>query len=139
MNRNSEMHDYAVQQMNQLLTRLAFQVHRAARTPGPDEIHDLRVSIRRFSQGLLLFSDFFPQWEKKKVAKMLKRMMRLTSEIRNRDIALEFLLKRKNVSHRQRLSLERAEFEHQFAEMVRQWSGRDFSAKWRNALSLRGL
>jgi len=133
------MHDFAVQQMNQLLTRLAFQVHRAARTPGPDEIHDLRVSIRRFSQGLLLFSDFFPQWEEKKITKMLKRMMRLTAAIRNRDIALQFLLKHKDDSHRRRLSLERAEFERQFAEMVRRWSTRDFSAKWRNALSLRGL
>src|ERR1700724_18908 len=87
------IHDYAIEQMNHLLTRLAFQVHRASKTPGPDEIHDLRVSIRRFSQGLLLFSDFFPKWEEKKIKKLLKRMMRVTSEIRNRDIPLEFLVK----------------------------------------------
>ena len=139
MNRSVGIHDYAIEQMNHLLTRLAFQVHRAAKTPGPDEIHDLRVSIRRFSQGLLLFSDFFPKWEEKKIKKLLKRMMRLTSEIRNRDIALEFLLKHQDTGHHHRLEQERSNFERQFSEMVRRWSARDFSAKWRNALSLRGL
>jgi CHAD domain-containing protein len=139
MNRSVGIHDYAIEQMNHLLTRLAFQLHRAAKTPGPDEIHDLRVSIRRFSQGLLLFSDFFPDWEEKKIKKMLKRMMRLTSEVRNRDIALEFLLKHRHEEHRHRLEQERANYERQFSEMVRRWSARDFSAKWRNALSLRSL
>jgi len=138
------MHDYAVDQMNRLLTTLAFQVHRAAKKPGPDEIHDLRVSIRRFSQGLQLFSDFFPKWEIKKIDRMLKRMMRLTSSIRDRDITLEFLTGKQPGSsqqsaHRPRLARERSTYQRQFAEMVRRWSARDFSAKWRNGLSLRGV
>jgi len=137
MNRSAGIHDYAIEQMNHLLTRLAFQLHRAAKTPGPDEIHDLRVSIRRFSQGLLLFSDFFPKWEEKKIKKMLKRMMQLTSEVRNRDIALEFLVKHQHEEHRHRLEQERSNYERQFSEMVRRWSARDFSAKWRSGLSLR--
>jgi len=139
MKPDAGIHDYAIEQMNQLLTRVAFQVHRASKTPGADEIHDLRVSIRRFTQGLLLFSEFFPKWEEKKIKKMLKRMMRLTSEIRNRDIALEFLAKHQHADHRERLEQERSNYEREFSEMVRRWSARDFSAKWRNALSLRGL
>jgi CHAD domain-containing protein len=138
------MHDYAVDQMNRLLTTLAFQVHRAAKKAGPDEIHDLRVSIRRFSRGLQLFSDFFPKWEIKKIDRMLKRMMRLTSSIRDRDITLEFLIEKQPGSsqasaHRPRLAKERSTYQRQFAEMVRRWSARDFSAKWRNGLSLRGV
>jgi CHAD domain-containing protein len=138
------MHDYAVEQMNRLLTTLAFQVHRAAKKPGPDEIHDLRVSIRRFSQGLELFSDFFPKWEIKKIHRMLKRMMRLTSSIRDRDITLEFLAESKpalsqHSVHQPRLAKERSAYQRQFAEMVRRWSAHDFSAKWRNGLSLRGV
>jgi len=138
------MHDYAVDQMNRLLTTLAFQVHRATRKAGPEEIHDLRVSIRRFSQGLDLFSDFFPKWEAKKIRRMLKRMMRLTSSIRDRDIALEFLTESPQPTagygvHRPRLTRERGAYQRQFAEMVRRWSARDFSAKWRNGLSLGGL
>jgi CHAD domain-containing protein len=144
MTGQGSMHDYAVEQMNRLLTTLAFQVHRAAKKPGPDEIHDLRVSIRRFSQGLELFSDFFPKWEIKKIHRMLKRMMQLTSSIRDRDITLEFLTASKPASarhrmHRPRLTKERSAYQRQFAEMVRRWSAHDFSAKWRNGLSLRGV
>jgi len=131
--------EYAMEQMNHLLTNLAFQVHRAGKTPGPDEIHDVRVSIRRFAQGLILYAGFFPKWEVKKVKKRLGRMMNLTSEIRNRDIALEFLNSHKVVKHRKQLVKERLAFQKQFAQMVTRWTGRDFSAKWRNGLSLRSV
>jgi len=130
---------YAIEQMNHLLTRLAFQVHRAAKKPGPDEIHDVRVSIRRFSQGLSMFYDFFPAWEVKKVRKRLKRMMRLTSQIRDRDITLEFLAETKDTTHPKRFERERLTYQREFSEMVRRWSARDFSAKWRNGLSLRSV
>jgi CHAD domain-containing protein len=125
--------------MNHLLTNLAFQVHRAGKLPGPDEIHDVRVCIRRFSQGLILYGGFFPRWEVKRVRKRLDRMMNLTSEIRNRDIALEFLDSQKEVKHRKHLVKERLSFQRQFGEMVMRWTRRDFSAKWRNGLSLRGV
>ncbi|HYL35129.1 MAG TPA: CHAD domain-containing protein [Bryobacteraceae bacterium] len=128
--------EYAIEQMNHLLTTLAFQVHRAAKRPGAKEIHDLRVSIRRFSQGLLLFGGFFPKWEVKKIKRMLKRMLSLTSELRDRDIALAFI-GATNQAARRRLEKERKSFARQFSEMVRRWSARDFSAKWRNGLSLR--
>ena len=139
MSEGANIHDYAVEQMNRLLTRLAFQVHRAAKKPGADEIHDLRVSIRRFSQGLLLFTGMFPKWEVKKIKRTLKRMMQLTSEIRNRDIALEYLTEPDGAAHRDRLKKERGDCQRRFAEMVRRWSARDFSAKWRNGLSLRSV
>lgn len=135
----SPIRDYAIDQVNRLLTRLAFQVHRAAKQPKPDEIHDLRVGIRRFSQGLEVFDEFFPPWEVKKVKKRLKRMMKVTSLIRDRDITLEFLAGMKHTTHRQRFQRERAAYEREFSEMVRRWSARDFSAKWRTGLSLRSL
>jgi CHAD domain-containing protein len=135
----SSMQDYVLEQMNRLLTRLAFEVHRAAKKPGPAEIHDLRVSIRRFSQGLELFIDFFPKWEVKKIRRMLKRMMRLTSSIRDRDITLEFMNELRHTAHRPRLTKERRVYQRQFAQMVRRWSARDFSAKWRAGLSLRSV
>jgi len=130
------MNDYVVEQMNRLLNTLAFQIHRAAKKPGADEIHDLRVSIRRFTQGLLLFAEFFPNWEVKKIKRMLKRMMQLTSEIRNRDITLEYLAGLNAAPHQRRLERERMQYQRRFGEMVRRWSSRDFSAKWRNRLSL---
>jgi CHAD domain-containing protein len=129
--------EYALDQMNHLLSRLAFQIHRAAKVPGPEEIHDVRVSIRRFSQGLLLFQDFFPPWEVKKIRRRLKRMLRLTSEIRNRDITLEFLAGLKESRHRPRLVKKRLALQKEFSQMVHRWNARDFSAKWRSGLSLR--
>lgn len=139
MTSKASIHDYAVEQMNSLLTRLAYQVHRATKKPGADEIHDLRVSVRRFSQGLELFADFFPKWEVKKIRRMLKRVMRVTSDIRDRDITLEFLAETGHVAHRPRLEKERGTYQRQFSEMLRRWSARDFSAKWRSGLSLRGV
>ena|SRR5579864_4085789 len=133
------IHDFAIEQVNHLLSRLAFQVHRVAKQPGPDEIHDLRVSIRRFSQGLSVFDQFFPPWEVKKITKRLRRMMRLTSQIRDRDIALEFLASLKHTAHRRRFERERATCRRELSEMVRRWMTRDFSAKWRTGLSLRSL
>src|SRR5271156_1694050 len=113
MTGQGSMHDYAVEQMNRLLTTLAFHVHRASKKPGPDEVHDLRVSIRRFSQGLELFSDFFPKWEVKKIRRMLKGMMRLTSSLRGRDITLEFLAEERHAAHRPRLTKERSTYQRQ--------------------------
>src|SRR5271167_2440560 len=110
------MHEYAMEQMNRLLTTLAFQVRRAAKKPGPDQIHHLRVSIRRFTQGLQLFSDFFPKWEIKKIRRVLKRMMRLTSSIRDRDITLDFLAASEHTAHRPRLTRERTAYQRQFAQ-----------------------
>jgi CHAD domain-containing protein len=135
----TSIHDYAIEQMNRLLNTLAYQVHRAAKKPGPEEIHDLRVSVRRFSQGLLLFADFFPKWEVKKIRRMLKRVMRLTSEIRDRDVTLDFLREAGHTAHRPRLEKERVAYQRQFSEMLRRWSARDFSTKWRNGLSLRSV
>lgn len=127
---------YALEQMNHLLGTLADQIHRAAKRPGPDEIHDLRVSIRRFTQGLRLFVDFFPKLEVKRIQRMLKRMMRLTSDIRDRDIALEFLGKSDAAGDRARLRKERSGSQRQFSEMLRRLSAHDFSAEWRNGLAL---
>jgi CHAD domain-containing protein len=139
MTAGTSIRDYAIEQTNHLLTRLAFEVHRVAKQPGPDEIHDLRVSIRRFSQGLSAFGEFFPAGEIKKVKTRLKRMMRLTSEIRDCDITLKFLMEVKYVGHRRRFERQRGAYERELSEMVRRWSARDFSAKWRNRLSLRSV
>jgi len=139
MSARDPIEDYAAEQMNQLLTTLAFQIHRAAKLPGPDEIHDVRVSIRRFSQGLELFRGFYSKWEVKKIERRLKRMIKLTNEIRDRDIGLEYLAKWKKNVLRRRLVRERLEYQREFAEMVHRWTARDFPAKWRVSLSLHNV
>ena len=136
MSGKTNIHDYAIAQMSRLLAKLAAQVQLAAETSGPDEIHDLRVSIRRFSQGLKLFSDFFPKAEVKKIRGTLKSIMELTSAIRDRDIAIEFLTEHKHAPHRPRLEKERGAYQRQFIGVVRRWNTQGFSAKWRTGLAL---
>ena len=41
--------------------------------------------------------------------------MQLTSDIRNRDITLEFLAESEHAAHRQRLEKERSSYQRQFA------------------------
>ena len=138
MKDNAPIRDFAVQQINRLLSNLAFEAHRATRSRDPEAIHDLRVGIRRFGEALRLFPEFFPGWEIKKIRKRLDRMMNLTSEIRNRDIALDYLDKEKakDPGLRARLQRDRRIHEREFTRMMRRWTSRDFSAKWRSGLSL---
>jgi hypothetical protein len=95
--------------------------------------------VRRFSQGLRLFADFFPKWEVKKIRRMLKRVMRVSSAIRDRDVTLDFLKEAGHTTHQSRLEKERLAYQRQFSELLRRWSARDFSTKWRNGLSLRSV
>lgn len=73
----------------------------------------------------------------KKIRRRLKRMMRLTSEIRDRDVTLEFLAGMKQTRHRPALVKKRLGLQKEFAQMVQRWNARDFSAKWRSGLSLK--
>jgi CHAD domain-containing protein len=126
--------DYAAGQLDQLLRVFGKRIKQTAQTPGPDEIHDLRVSMRRLSQAVQLFGSLFPAWEAEEIVKTLKRMMRLTSEVRNRDIALQFLEESKRTRHRVRLRKERLAYQRQFEATILHWSDQDFSAKWRRGL-----
>ena len=139
MSAREAIQHYAAEQMNHLLTTLAFQIHRAAKRPGPDEIHDVRVSIRRFSQGLELFRGFYSKGQVRKIERRLRRMIKLTNEIRDRDIGLQYLARCKKNVLRRRLVRERLQYQREFAEMVQGWTARDFPAKWRVGLSLHNV
>src|ERR1700688_2454022 len=86
-----EMDKFASGQASRLLGKLVFQVRRAAKHPDEEAIHDLRVSIRRLSQCLQEFRQFFPRHETKKILRQLGKVMDLAAEMRNRDIAIELV------------------------------------------------
>jgi CHAD domain-containing protein len=125
---------YGVARIDQSLKKLALAFQRAAKTSAPKAIHDFRVGIRRFSQSLLLFADFVPAAEVKQIRKLLKKTMDLTSEIRNRDIALELLPDSGHTKLRQQLRRDRKAYADQFAEMVKQWRAEQLPMSWRSAL-----
>jgi CHAD domain-containing protein len=74
------------------LEKLASNLHKAGKDPDdPDHIHDLRVAIRRYTQGLRIFKYLLDGARVKKMRRRLKTVMEFCGTIRNCDIALEVL------------------------------------------------
>src|SRR5215472_15194520 len=114
-----EMDNFAAAQAARLLGKLAFQVRHAAKHPDEEAIHDLRVSIRRLSQCLREFHQFFPRRETKKILKELGKVMDLAAEMRNRDIAVELIAKEGGPQEAAFLASLRAEREQMKRKLTR--------------------
>jgi CHAD domain-containing protein len=130
---------YANEQIATRLGNLTFQARRTANVRDAESIHDLRVAIRRFTQSIVVFSSLLPKQEVKRIRKRLRRMMDAAGEVRDRDIALEFLDEAgvaPNDPLRARIVSERAVAEHSLIEKSQRWSTSNLSGKWRAALRL---
>jgi|KBSMisStandDraft_5_1062788.scaffolds.fasta_scaffold1071424_2 CHAD domain-containing protein len=133
------MRDYARLQTAILLRRFAFQVNRTSHSGDAESIHDLRVSIRRFSRCLRVFSQFYPNGTWRKLRSQLSELMSMAGAVRDRDIALELLADAKISERASAVTRLRAERERLVAELIeelRRWKSRDFSRKWRRRLGL---
>jgi CHAD domain-containing protein len=73
--------------MARLPEDLAVQVRRALKSPGADQVHDLRVAIRRYNQALAVNS----QDRNKSSRRLLKQTLECAGEVRNFDIALKLI------------------------------------------------
>lgn len=130
---------FALQQTRTLLRRLAYQVSRASRPGDPEAIHDLRVSVRRFSRCLRIFSQFLPDGKRRKVRRTLSDVMDLAAAVRDRDIALELLREARPPASSvliATLRRERLEAEIKLRTAVRRLGRQSFSQKWRIWLRL---
>ncbi len=134
-----EMRRFAAEHAATLLRRLAFRMNRAARNGNPESLHDLRVTIRRFSETLRAFPEFFPHRKAKKIRRRLREVMNLAAEIRNRDIAQE-LLREAGVSAGApllaALAQERKQAKERLILHLRRRSLRDIVPEWRRRLDL---
>jgi CHAD domain-containing protein len=135
--------EYALDTVGKLFTNFASALGEAARAKNPDAIHDLRVSVRRFTQSLLTFEEYFSRKRLKKIRRNLKELMGLAAEMRNRDIALEFLKENEEPSlgHntlRARLDHERQECEREFAGLLDRWQEEALADRWKNVLRGKG-
>jgi CHAD domain-containing protein len=81
--------EYGYKQVQQLLDRVVFELHRSARAPSVNSIHDLRVATRRLTQALRVFRAFVSQAASKEIRKKLEQVMDAAAEVRDRDIALQ--------------------------------------------------
>lgn len=114
------------------------EAERAGEDPGVDPVHDLRVSIRRWSQGLRLFEELLPKGAARRLRRSARPLLDAAGATRDFDIGMELLRKEK-------LPPEHALFATWSAERERASLGvrghvlilraSNLEAGWRSALS----
>jgi CHAD domain-containing protein len=82
------MRDFGLAKTASLVHGTADAVRAAARTPNPEAIHRMRVSIRRLQQSIRLFRQFLRRKGVHSVRADLRRIMEPAGELRNFDIAV---------------------------------------------------
>src|SRR4051794_12063129 len=73
---------------SELLESAAKAMSEALKSPHPEAVHKMRVSIRRFQQSLRLFSKFLKKRGVREVRRELKTVMDPAGQLRNYDIAI---------------------------------------------------
>jgi len=133
------MRAYAQQQTRTLLRRLAYQVNQTERLGDADAVHDLRVAIRRFTQCLRVFHQFFPKSEARKIRHKLKLIMQAASDVRDHDITLD-LLKDAGFPKKSKpgaaIDKQRKTAEKKLMDVIHRSSRNNSSSKWRTKLEL---
>lgn len=79
---------FARAQALERLRGVARELRRVRGIASPDAVHDLRVSIRRFSSVLQVLPECFSPKRARKGRKRLKRILQAAGEVRDRDIAM---------------------------------------------------
>jgi CHAD domain-containing protein len=72
--------------------RVLVEIDRISRNAGEDEVHDLRVSIRRFTQAVRIFESLLPK-RTRRIAKRTRVLLARAGEVRDLDVGIERLLK----------------------------------------------
>jgi len=86
------LNQYAEAKLQARLKKISSTLRRTAKDPeDPENIHDLRVAIRRFTQAVRVFKDLLDRGRVRKMRRRLKKIMDLCGEVRNHDIAVEVL------------------------------------------------
>lgn len=83
---------FAEAKATERLKTLTTNLRLAKKNPGEaGPIHDLRVSIRRFSQSLRIFKKLWDHGHYRKMRRRLRKLMGLCGAVRNCDIAIQVL------------------------------------------------
>jgi CHAD domain-containing protein len=132
-----EMRRYAAATVDTLIRRLAFQINRTGKRGDPDSVHDLRVAIRRLSQGLDVFSTLFPKSAARKVDRKIDKLRRLAGQVRDLDITLEYYAAHEGrATEAGRLTELRKKAFKELSEALSQAGKREPWRKWRTRLGL---
>ncbi|HUQ91804.1 MAG TPA: CHAD domain-containing protein [Bryobacteraceae bacterium] len=83
------LREFAETRVKELLERFYKELGNVSKHHDPTAIHDLRVSIRRLAEALRALKELFPARVEVRVRGRLRRLMDLSANVRNYDIALE--------------------------------------------------
>jgi CHAD domain-containing protein len=83
---------FATVSLEARLTKLLEQIERCAAKAGADEVHDLRVAIRRFSQARRIFASVLSPKPVKAIQKALRPVMESAACVRDLDVGMDRLL-----------------------------------------------
>ena len=129
---------FATKQGERLLRGLTIQVARTIRAHGVNEVHDLRVAIRRYVRTLVVFKPCFPAGESRRMRRPLKRIMTQAGNVRDCDIAVQLIV-RLRTPESGPMAQQLRERREQAAELLTgslvRWTERKLSAAWRKAIA----
>jgi CHAD domain-containing protein len=130
---------YAQAQLQARLDKLALNLRRTARRPeGAEDIHDLRVAIRRFTQGLRAFRYALGHGNVRQMRRPLRKIMNRCGAARNADVALEVLKAAgapANGSLKSGLEAARSRAGRDLAEFLKEWKIASKMRTWRDWLA----
>lgn len=128
---------FATSQADNFLRRVNIQIGRAIKSQGVEQMHDLRVAIRRFNRILSALERCFPRAESKRMRRGLKRIMVQAGDVRNYDIAMHLIarigLPQSGTLMRQ-FQIRRDLAATVLAPSLHRWTARNLTAAWHAAL-----
>jgi CHAD domain-containing protein len=113
------------------IRRFASEAGRCAHNAGPDEVHDVRVSIRRLEQALDIFAQWLPPKPVRKILGRLKETLKMAGDVRDRDIAVELI-----GEVRSAIQSERYAASARFMAALGDLTAAEVPAKWEAKLGL---
>jgi CHAD domain-containing protein len=128
----------AAQSIDRLVSALVHQAGITARSSSIDNVHDLRVAVRRLSQALVTFRGVLPRRETKEIREKLKVLKDRAGDVRDCDMARK-ILDRCPVGGtavlRGTIAVERRKAAAALRSAIRAWKAKTQVAGWRVALA----
>lgn len=128
---------FASSQIDRLLRNLTVAIRKALRAPNAEAVHDLRVSIRRFDQTLLLFGEMLGKKSVRTGRRRLKKVLTLAGAVRNCDIA-DRLIAGRFRGVRKVIDSRRARALQSLAGALRRWDQKQRSSRLGDQLQVSG-
>jgi CHAD domain-containing protein len=130
---------FVEESLRERLKNLAAAIRKTAKDPKDvKNIHDLRVAIRRYTQGLRIFRPLLKDPDVKKMRRRLRKVMDLCGAARNCDIAAEVIRQAGSTippDLQNHLDNARSHAEHKLAELLKNSNLPRKAKDWKDSLN----